>query len=147
MNYTIKPNSSTKIEETSGTIQNTDQINKVELSASENFESSIILYPLNNYFFSGSLYVRLLDNDGLPVEVRVVTFINSANNSASNASVPSGVATDSEFENMLDEVLSGNGSSSYESISGAGGTVTVDGVEKNVVSDNNFNSMLDDLGL
>lgn len=111
MKYSIKPNVVTKINETSGTIQNVDAINKVELSNSSDFTHGILLYPHQKISFAVQLYARLLDNADLPVELRIVPFT----------------------------VDGGAGSS--------GGTVNLDDGEHNVISDNDFNSMLDDLGI
>ena len=113
MKYSIKPNVVTKINETSGTIQNADTINKVELSNSSDFTHSILLYPHQKISFAVQLYARLLDNTDLPVELRVVPF-----------TVDGG----------------GSGGSS-------GGTVNLDDGEHTVISDSDFNSMLDDLGI
>ena len=84
MHYLITTNNIISISETSGTIQNTDQINKVEISDNTDFANSIILYPLNCYNFNKKIYVRLFADNNLPVEVRVVNFI-SGNGSAAGS--------------------------------------------------------------
>ena len=136
----------TKINESSGVIQNTDAINKVELSSNQDFTDSFILYPLQTYTFTKQIYARLFDSGGLPVELRIADFISIGGGNNSTSTTPSDVATDAEFNAMLDEVLNGNNSGSSSSISGAGGTATINGVVHNVISDNDFNSILDDLG-
>ena len=106
MNYLIKPNEVIKISETSGTIQNTDQINRVEISATSDFKDNIILLPLNFYTFQNQIFVRLFDNNDLPVEIRVIDFqVNSGGGGNSQAATIDGeVATDDEFDEMLDEI-------------------------------------------
>lgn len=142
MTYIISQDAITKISETSGTIQNTSQIEKVELSEREDFQNSIILYPMQSYTYSKQIYAKLFDSGGLSAELRVVNFIAGG---GSSSTVPSDIATDDEFNSMLDEILNGN--ASEDTISGAGGTATVNGTVHNVISDNDFNSMLDDLGI
>ena len=106
MNYLIKTNEVVKISETSGTIQNADQINKVELSDTENFTNNIILYPLQKLTFQNQLYARLFDNADLPVELRVISIqLDSGGGSSGGGSGDYAIATDAEFKDMLDEVL------------------------------------------
>ncbi len=73
MVYLIRPNTVIVINETSGTIQNADQANIVELSDNANFTSSIALYPYQIVNFSNQLYARLYGNAPF-VEIRVVPF-------------------------------------------------------------------------
>ena len=106
MNYLIGANEVVKISETSGTIQNADQINKVELSDTENFTNNIILYPLQKLTFQNQLYARLFDNADLPVELRVIPIqLDSGGGSSGGGSGDYAIATDAEFKDMLDEVL------------------------------------------
>lgn len=63
-----------KINETSGTIQNTSNIYTIEISDSSEVDSGILLYPLNQISFSGERYLRCQDNG--KVAVRVVPFGN-----------------------------------------------------------------------
>lgn len=118
MIYSVQPNQVTKINETSGTIQNTDQIGKIELSNNENFTHSILLYPYQKISFNVQLYARLFNNNDFPVELRTVPF----------AAVDGGGSV--------------GGSGSLE-----GSTVIIDGEEHHVITSDDFNSMLDDLGL
>ena len=105
MTYKIIPFATTKISETSGTIQNTDQINKVELSDSEQFTNNIILYPLQKYTFQNQIYARLFDNDNLPVELRVIPILlDSGGGGSSGGSTDGSIATDEEFNEMLDDI-------------------------------------------
>lgn len=145
MIYKIIADTVTKISETSGTIQNISQADKVELSDSNTFTNSFILYPLQTYTFTKQIYAKLFDSGGLPVELRVVNFVGGISSSSSTSTVPSGVATDEQFNSMLDEILSGK--ASEDTISGEGGTVNINGEIHHVVSNNDFNSMLDDLGI
>lgn len=146
MTYTIAPNTITKINETSGVIQNTNQIEKIELSSNADFTDSFILYPLQTFTFTRQIYAKLFDSGGLPAELRVSNFISISGGNSSSSTTPSGIATDAEFETMLDEVLSGNNSDTATTPSN-GGTVTINGEVHNVISDKDFNSMLDDVGL
>lgn len=149
MTYNITPNTTIKIIETSGTIQNISQINKVELSNSSNFTHSIILYPYETRAFKTQLYVRLFDNSDLPVEIRVAPF-NIVGGLTSGTSSSTHISSDSAFEEMLDEIFGSDtstSSSQVDSVSGDGGTVDIDGEIFNVISDDDFNSMLDDIGI
>ena len=105
MQYLITPNEVTAINETSGTIQNIDQINKVELSESAEFTNNIILYPSQAYNFQNQLYVRLFDSGDLPVELRVIPIqLDSGGGSSGGGDTDSGIATDDEFNKMLDDI-------------------------------------------
>ena len=144
MTYLIKTNEVVKISETSGTIQNADQINKVELSDTENFTNNIILYPLQKLTFQNQLYARLFDNADLPVELRVISIqLDSGGGSSGGGSGDYAIATDAEFEDMLDEVLptiEGGSSGGDDSPSG-------DNTDSGIATDDEFNEMLDDIGL
>lgn len=170
MNYLIRPNQTTKINEKTGTIQNTDQIGKIELSNSENFTHTILIYPYQKMAFNKiQLYARLFDNKDFPIELRVIPVIFDGG-TISGGETEEGlkVITDEDFENMVNDVFNGNTvndpdtdenfASSIDNIlagntdpspstSSEGGTVNIDGNEYNVASDADFNSMLDDLGL
>ena len=146
MIYTIFPNTTTKINEISGTIQNTSQINKIEISNSADFTHNVILYPYETRAFNIQLYARLFDNNDLPVEIRVVPF--NLGGSISNISTETSItriATDEEFISMLDDIFGGGSTITEDPDSG--GTVNINGQIYNVISDSDFNSMLDDLGL
>ena len=135
MTYLIKPNETVAISETSGTIQNTDQINKIELSDSTEFTNNIILYPLQKFTFQNQLYARLFDNDNLPVELRVIPLqFDSGGGTSGDGDYT--IATNTEFDEMLDEVLPTVTS---------GETSGDDSGE--VATDDEFNEMLDDIGL
>ena len=105
MNYLIKQGEVVQITETSGTIQNADQINKVELSESAEFTNNIILYPLQKYTFQDQIYARLFDSGNLPVELRVIPIQFDPGGGSSGGSGDYTIATDAEFADMLDEVL------------------------------------------
>ena len=141
MIYEIVPNEITKISETSGTIQNVSQINKVELSADTSFASNIILYPLQQISFDRQLYARLFDNKDLSVELRVVGFQVGAGTGGGTSStdIPGNVASNSEFNEMIDEIFP---PAKGEEILSDNDSITGD-----IASDDEFNSMLDDLGL
>lgn len=147
MKYIIMPNTTIKINETSGTIQNVSQINKIEISDGAAFTHNVILFPYETRAFNVQLYARLFDNNDLPVEIRVVPFtVGGGVTSGTSTAVK--VATDDEFNDMLDEIFATDTSvTSSDSISGSGGTVDINGTTYHVISDDDFNSMLDDIGL
>lgn len=99
----------TKITETSGTIQNTSKINVVEVSDTNEKGSGIMLYPLDRFTFSKSIYARCVDGGG--AEVRVVTFADSSSSgsgggSSSSQTVPEDqVATDEDIGALIDDVF------------------------------------------
>ena len=104
MIYLLKSDKVTKISETSGTIQNTDQINKVEISETETFENNIILYPLQKVTFQNQIYARLFDNKDLPVEIRVIPVQLNSGGGGNSSTVGNDIATDDEFDEMLNDV-------------------------------------------
>ena len=144
MRYLITPNEVTAINETSGTIQNIDQINKVELSESTEFTNNIILYPSQAYNFQNQLYARLFDSGDLPVELRVIPIqLDSGGGSSGGGAGDYTIASDTEFANMLDEILptiEGGSSGGDDSQSG-------DDTDSGIATDDEFNKMLDDIGL
>ena len=171
MKYIVKPDEVVKFNETSGTLQNVDSINCVELSNTVDFENSVLLHPHRHVSFGIQLYARLYDNRDLPVELRVIPAIFNGGTiiSGGDDDEDSPVATDAEFDAMLDDVfsgktindpdtdetfadsvdviLAGNSDTNPSTVSGAGGTVNIGGKSYNVASDDAFNSMLDELGL
>lgn len=170
MKYIVKPDEIVKFKETSGTLQNVDYINCVELSNTADFENCVLLHPHRHVTFGIQLYARLYDNSDLPVELRVLPVILNGNTVTSgDDDEDSRIATDAEFENMIDDVFSGNAindpdtdetfANSIDDIfagnedetpstsAGDGGTVEVGGKTYNVASDDDFNSMLDNIGL
>lgn len=142
MVYQIKINEILKITETSGTIQNTSQINKVELSDTENFTDNIILYPLQKLTFQNQLYARLFDNTDLPVELRVIPIqLGGGGSSGGGGSLPTGetIATNAEFKEMLDEVLPmGDDKPTPEP--------TPPAINGEIATDAEFDEMLNDIG-
>ena len=100
----------TKINETSGTIQNASRINSVEISDTPTADSGYILSPLDKISFDGqSIYLRCLAGGG--AAVRVVSFIiNSGGSSPSSQSSASEQGdTDDTFNSNVDNIFSGNG--------------------------------------
>ena len=75
MKYLVQPDSVVIINETSGTIQNVDQANSVELSDTINFSSGIVLYPYQMLKFSNQLYARLYGKGVPSVEINIVPFV------------------------------------------------------------------------
>ena len=78
MIYTILPNTTTKLNETSGTIQNISQSNKIEISNSADFSHNIILYPYETRAFNIQLYARLFDNNDLPLKFELYRLLLAA---------------------------------------------------------------------
>lgn len=102
----------TKINETSGTIQNASRINSVEISDTPTAGSGYILPPLDKISFNGqNIYLRCLTGGG--AAVRVVSFIiNSGGSSPSSQSSTSEQGdTDDTFDSNVDNIFNGNGSS------------------------------------
>ena len=168
--YIVRPNQVLKLKDTQGTLKNIDYINSVELSNSSTFQKVFVLRPHRHVTFGTQLWARLHDNSSLPVELHVI-FGNSSNDSSDTDSTvaTSSIATDAEFLTMIDDVFSGNtagdpdtdtsfagdiddifagnGDDPPDTVSTESGTVNIDGEEYNVISDADFNSMLDDLGI
>lgn len=97
----------TKIDETSGTIQNTSKINVVEVSDTNEKGSGIMLYPLDRFTFSKSLYARCVDGGG--AEVRVVPFEVDAQGggvSSTVVTVPGGGGSGIAFAGMILDTVS-----------------------------------------
>lgn len=92
----------TKIDETSGTIQNTSKINVVEVSDTNEKGSGIMLYPLDRFTFSKSIYARCVDGGG--AEVRVVPFeagVQRGGGSSTVVTVPGGGGSGIAFAGMI----------------------------------------------
>ena len=103
MKYLITETGIIRISEVSGVIQNTSQSDSVELSDSENFSSTYILFPLNERFFNKQLYIRSHGKAEQPIEINVVDFI-AGGGSGGSSTTPT---TDDSVENYLDDVLNG----------------------------------------
>lgn len=141
MRYTIT-GEFTKLNETSGTIQNTSQIYALEVSAYQTKDSGILVYPLNSITFRGSpVYMRCIEDNGV-IDVRVVTFTaggsadiptepddpnvviidgvpytveSGANMDSATDSIFDGtnpVAPDADINAAFDDIFSGNGGQS-----------------------------------
>lgn len=108
MIYKVTAETFTKINERTGTLQNTHQAYSVEMSNNANFDNSIIVYPLHKHTFSNTaIYLRCI-NAGEEVEVRVIPFeIDVGSGGGSSTTVISGgdSATDEEVDAMLDDIL------------------------------------------
>lgn len=89
----------TEIAETSGTIQNTSKINVVEVSDTNEKGSGIMLYPLDRFTFSKSIYARCVDGGG--AEVRVVPFEVGTQRGGEQGTTPSGGGSGIAFAGMI----------------------------------------------
>ncbi len=74
MKYLITDTGIIRISEASGVIQNTSQIDSIELSDSENFTDGFILYPLDIIKFTKQLYIRGYGKIEQPIELNVADF-------------------------------------------------------------------------
>ena len=73
-------NNFTRLNETSGIIQNTSNIYSVEISSSNEVDSGILIFPLNTLYFSGETFLRCTDENGRAY-IRVVSFGTSSDDS------------------------------------------------------------------
>lgn len=101
-----------QINETSGTVQNASKINIVEVSDSTVKGSGIMLYPMDRFTFSTSIYARCIESGG--AEVRVVPFIvdgggiiiTGGGGSSSSQIVPEDQrATSEDIDSLIDDVF------------------------------------------
>ena len=101
--YIVKPNLVTRISETSGMIQNTDQINSVEICKDANFKNSFILYPLQAYSFNTQLYIKCFDICRESVEIWTANISLSGGSSGSDSSDEGG--SDDEDDDITNEEI------------------------------------------
>lgn len=83
MLYTVE-NDFLKIDETEGTIQNSNQIFHVEVSDKPVPDSGFILYPLNKISFVGTRYLRCIEQGKFAI-VRVVPFLVEVGSASSSS--------------------------------------------------------------
>ena len=95
-----------KVTETGGTIQNNSQAFTVEISDNTDEDSGYLLRPLNRVSFSGDIYVRCTEGGGR-AQINVVSFITDSGGSSSGGSYidDSSVASDSDIDNLLDDIF------------------------------------------
>ena len=92
-----------KINETSGTIQNTSSIFSVEISDKAEIDSGLILPPLNKISFSDkTLYARCID-ENMRAELRVVPFV--VDMGVGSSSGGSSIGSDSFDQSDLDDIF------------------------------------------
>lgn len=87
----------TKINETSGAIQNTSHIYDIEISDKAEINSGILLYPLNTIFFNGGIYARCIEGQA---EARVIA-IDADNISGDCSFAGLNFATFDDINNIL----------------------------------------------
>ena len=91
----------TKINETSGTIQNSSYIFDVEISHKAENDSGILLRPLNKYSFSDqTIFARCVDG---AAQIRVVPFIVDSGGVISSSDSTSG--SDSFNQHDVDDIF------------------------------------------
>ena len=93
-----------KLNETQGTVQNSSNIFTLELSDSNEIDSGVLIYPLNQLSFSGTKYLRCVDGN---TQARVVSF--------AEITASSGSAVDDTADVIDDIWNNAGGSSSLES--------------------------------
>lgn len=110
MTYEIT-NEFTKINETSGTVQNLGNPFSVEVTNKAERNSGFLLFPLQKFSFSGqTIYVRCVE-EGEKAEIRVIPFVTDSANTATGGSShatnvdDSLVANDEEIDNLLDNIF------------------------------------------
>lgn len=106
MVYKVNSTSFTKINETSGTIQNSGEPSShiVEMT-NDTLKSGLWIYPREKHTFNGAnIYLRCVE-EGFTSEVRVVPFTLDGGGTSAQVTVDGALATDSEIDNMLDELL------------------------------------------
>ena len=117
MIYTIT-SEFTKLNETQGTVQNPSNIFTLELSDSNLPDSGVLIYPLNEFSFSGSKFLRCIDGT---TQARVVQFAETATSTAAGddtADVIDDMWNDTnadtgepdEFSDALNDIFNGNSS-------------------------------------
>lgn len=104
MNYQIT-SEFTKLNESSGTIQNISYVHTLEISNSNSKNSGFLLFPLNKVSFNGAVYVRCTDEGGR-ADIRVVNFIADSSGGASSATNTPTPMTEEE----LNDIFSNNDS-------------------------------------
>ena len=101
----------TKLNETSGTIQNTSRVYDIEVSDKATPDSGIILFGLNQLSFNQTVYVRCI---GGSAEIRVVPFTTDTTSGGASSSTPADetFADDNDVENLYDDIFNQGGTSS-----------------------------------
>lgn len=103
MQYRITDTSILKINESSGTIQNISN-DAVEISNSEDFTDSFILYPLNKCSFKEQLYIRAYGQAAQVIKINVAPFVVSGNGTSSTGENLK-IATDNEVDGYFDDIF------------------------------------------
>ena len=111
MKYLITDTTIIRLSESGGVIQNLSGADCIELSDTNSFANSILLFPLNKFSFDRRLFVRAYGNFCQPIEVNVVPFaIDGGTGSSSSQTVDDGdVATDDETDEYFDSIFGGLG--------------------------------------
>lgn len=104
MKYLMTDTGIIRISERAGVIQNVSGSDFVEISDSQSFTDSYILFPHNERGFNKQLYLRAYGAISQPLEINIVTFITSGG-SASNTTTDT--ATIDTVDDYIDNVFSG----------------------------------------
>ena len=135
MRYNVSDSFITLSEKT-GLIQNTSNIYTLEVSPVKTKDSGVLVYPLNSISFKGSpVYIRCIDGGIIDVRVANLSFDSSSddvnpntvvigdhtytvesganiNSGINDAFIGNSTPTDDNFISDLDNIFSGNSSSS-----------------------------------
>lgn len=90
----------TKIAESKGVIQNTSKTATLEVSDSQTPDSGILLPPMTQLAFDGSIYVRCA-NGGDGTEARVATFVTTGTGGGGSSSSDYEFATDEQIDDLI----------------------------------------------
>lgn len=117
MRYTLMGNAVTKINETSGIIQNVSS-DKIEVADNAEMNGAYMLQPLNKLHFSGAtIYLRIrYAKKDTSADVRVITFGSSgiSGGTSSGGNIvdfvdDESVAADADVDDYFDSIFGGNG--------------------------------------
>ena len=111
MKYLITDTAIIRLSETGGVIQDLSGSDCVELSDSNSFADSILLFPLNKFSFDRRLYIRAHGKISQPIEVNVVPFaVDGGTGSSSGTFVDDeDVASDDDANDFFDSIFGGAG--------------------------------------
>ena len=143
MKYLITDTGIIRISERAGVIQNTSSCDPVEISDSQSFTDSYILYSLNERSFNKQLYLRAYGKLSQPLLINVVTFINSGG-SGSVSSTTTDTATIDTVDDYIDNIFSG-GDDNYNDPDTSNYIDNIFNGGDDGYTDNDFEGYIDDI--